>query len=124
LATDVKNTKRGFYKCIGDNRKTMQNVGPWRSKTGDLVTQDMEKAEVLSTTLASVFTSKTGLQESQRPGGKSGARQIYPLWKKVREYLSKPVTYKSMGPDRRHPRVLRKVVDVIVRPLSIFDQSW
>ena len=37
-------------------------------ETGDLVTQDMEKAEVLNAFFALVFTGKTGLQESEAPG--------------------------------------------------------
>lgn len=33
-------------------------MGPFQKKTGDLVTQDMEKAEVLKYIFASVFTEK------------------------------------------------------------------
>ena len=44
-----------------------ENVGPLLNGAGALVTQDMEKAEVLNAAFASVFTGKTGLQESQAP---------------------------------------------------------
>ncbi|KAK4831883.1 hypothetical protein QYF61_020030 [Mycteria americana] len=58
LARDVKDSKKGFYK------KTRENVGPQLNGAGDLVTQDLEKTEVLNAFFTSVFISKTSLQES------------------------------------------------------------
>ncbi|GAB0207625.1 hypothetical protein GRJ2_003228200 [Grus japonensis] len=58
LARDVKNNKKSFYRYFSDKRKARENVGPLRNETGDLVTQDMEKAEVLDDFFASVFTGK------------------------------------------------------------------
>ncbi|KFW09032.1 hypothetical protein N327_00801, partial [Fulmarus glacialis] len=56
LAGDVKGNKKSFYRYIGDKRKARENVGPLRNKTGDLVTRDMGKVEVLNDFFASVFT--------------------------------------------------------------------
>ncbi|GAB0183771.1 mitochondrial enolase superfamily member 1 [Grus japonensis] len=45
--------------------------------------------------------------------------------KLVQELLLHLDAYKFMGPGGIHPRVLRELADVIVRPLSIiFQRSW
>jgi len=89
----------------------------------------MENAELLNALFASVFTSKTSLQESQvrEISGGIWRKEDLPLVDKdqVREYLSKLDICKSMGLDGMHQEVLRELVDVIVRPLSIiFDRTW
>ncbi|KFW73581.1 hypothetical protein AS28_12130, partial [Pygoscelis adeliae] len=58
LARDIKGDKKSFHRYVRDRRKTRENVGPLRNEMGDLVTQDMEKAEVLNDFFALVFTSK------------------------------------------------------------------
>ena len=70
LARDVKGNKKSFYSYVGDKRKTRENVGPLRKETGDLVTQDMEKAEVLNDFFASVFTGKCSSHTTQVTEGK------------------------------------------------------
>lgn len=42
-------------------------MSPLLNKTGDLVTQNTVKAEILNAFFTSVVTSKTNLQESQAP---------------------------------------------------------
>ncbi|KFV04324.1 hypothetical protein N340_00281, partial [Tauraco erythrolophus] len=59
LARDIKGNKKSFYRYIGDERRTRENVSPLWNETGDLVTQDMEKAEILNDFFASVFTDKS-----------------------------------------------------------------
>lgn len=60
LARHVKYKKRSFY-YIGNKRRTRENAGPLLNETGDLATQVMENTAVLNATIASAFTSKTGL---------------------------------------------------------------
>jgi len=47
-------------------RKARENAGPLLNEAGTLVTQDMEKAELLNTSFISVFTSKTSATVSSR----------------------------------------------------------
>lgn len=44
----VKGNKRRFYRYTGDKRKARKNVGPLWKATGDLVTQNIEKTEILN----------------------------------------------------------------------------
>ena len=58
LARNVRSNKKSFYRYVDDKRETRENVGPLWKETGDVVTQDMGKAEVLNDYFVSVFTSK------------------------------------------------------------------
>ena len=71
LARDVKGNKKSFYRYISDKRKASENMGPLWKETGDLLTQDMEKAEVLNDFLTSVFTGKCSSHTAQVTEGKS-----------------------------------------------------
>jgi len=43
----------------------------------------------------------------------------------VNELLCQLDTYKSMGPDGIHPRVLKELVEELAKPLSIiYQQYW
>lgn len=53
LARDVKDSKKGFSKYISNKRKIRENVWLLLNGARDLVTQDMEKAEVLNITSTS-----------------------------------------------------------------------
>ena len=65
MARDVKNNKKGFFNYISSKRKTRDNVGPLLNEVGVIVTEDVEKAELLNAAFASVLSSKAGPQESQ-----------------------------------------------------------
>lgn len=49
--------------CINSKWKTGESVCLLLNGNGDLMTQDMEKAEMLNTILILIFTGKTSLQQ-------------------------------------------------------------
>lgn len=65
LARDIKGNKEKFYRYISDKRKAGEDVGLFQKETGDLVTRDRKKAEVLNDFFASVFTSKGSRHTAQ-----------------------------------------------------------
>jgi len=102
-------------------------VGPLQKQTGDLVTRDTEKPEVLNDTFASVFTSKGSSPTTQvaDSNGKNlekvHARNEDEVW----ELLKNLKMHKSMGLNEIHPRALRELSYEVAKPLSvIFEGSW
>ncbi|GAB0197899.1 mitochondrial enolase superfamily member 1 [Grus japonensis] len=121
LARDIKDNKKSFYTHVSDKRRTRENVGPLWNETGDLVSQAMEKAEVLNDFFASVFTGKCLSHTAQVTEGRDWENAELPTVgeDQVREYLRNLKVHMSMGPDEMHPWVVRELADKVARPLSI-----
>lgn len=91
LSRDIKDIKEVFCMYTGDKRKSKENMGTLLNTVVDRITWDTGKAEVLNSFLATVFSSKTGFQESQVPESreKGWSKEDVALLKvdSVREHL-------------------------------------
>ncbi|GAB0176630.1 nucleoside diphosphate kinase 6 [Grus japonensis] len=94
------------FRHVSEKRRTRENVVPLRNETGDLVTQDMEKAGALNDFVASVFTGKCLSHTAQvtEGKGKDWENEEPPTVRadQVREYLRNLKVHKSTGPAFSH----------------------
>ncbi|CAM4581387.1 unnamed protein product [Caretta caretta] len=126
LARDVKSNKKVFFRYVSNKKKVKESVGPLLNEGGNLVTEDVEKANVLNNFFASVFTNKVSSQTTALGSTAWGGGDQPTVEKEVvPDYLEKLDEHKTMGPDALHPRVLKELADVIAEPLAIiFENSW
>ncbi|CAM4544601.1 unnamed protein product [Caretta caretta] len=126
LARDVKSNKKGFFRYVSNKKKVKESVGPLLNDGGNLVTEDVEKANVFNAFFASVFTNKVSSQNTALGSTAWGGGDQPSVEKEVvRDYLEKLDEHKSMGSDALQPRVRKELADVIAEPLAIiFENSW
>ncbi|KAK4807158.1 hypothetical protein QYF61_024278 [Mycteria americana] len=124
LARAVKNNKKGFFRYVSSKQKHKEDIGPLLNRAKKLVTNNADKAEVLSTFFASVFTGVAGPQIT-RSSSYDNACVNPPVVEEglVCGLLQGLNPHKSTGLDGIHPRVLGEVADIVARPLSIISEK-
>ncbi|GAB0177985.1 mitochondrial enolase superfamily member 1 [Grus japonensis] len=129
----MKGNRKGSYRNFSSKRKSRENVGPLLNGVGDMVIRDMKKVElhtgkteVLNAffTLGSTVEICSQKSQASETSGKVWSKEDVPLEEdQVREHLNNLDVHKSLGPDEMYPRLLRELVHVTVRPLSIIYES-
>ena len=118
---DIKSLNHpGINKYLRSKQSTKIVCAGPLNVTADLVTQDMDEAEVLNAFFTCTFAGKTSFQESNAPetSRKVWSNRDLSLVKEdlIREYFKKLDRNKSTEHDGMHPQVLRELADVSVGP--------
>jgi len=95
---------------------------------GNIANKDEEKAEVLNAFFVSVFNSQTSYSQGSQPPvleDREGEKNKHPIIHEeaVNDLLCHLDTDKPTGLDGIHMRVLRELVEVLAKPVSIISQQ-
>lgn len=94
----------------------------WMMMMGALVTEDIEKVELLKAFFSSIFNAKTNPCESQvlETRVRVWGKENFPFIKEdlVKGCLGKLDAHKSIDLNGMHSPVLRELAEVIAMPLS------
>ena len=120
LAKEVKGNHKVFWNYVNRCRKTRKGIVDLRSDTGELVSNDKDKADVLNHQYAKVFTQedRSSLPKLREKSLESEL-SITISTERVHAKLKALKVDKSPGPDQLHPRVLQELADQLSVPITL-----
>ena len=127
IASQIKQNPKQFWKYVGSKTKSKDKINDLLDKDGNLVTEDLEKAEILNNHFASVFTVE---DTSSIPTLDTNSNNLILLEdiNITNEIISKNLKElnisKATGPDGINAKILRELADQITPVLKLlYEQS-
>ena len=121
LANETKTNPKAFWKYVRSKTKVKSGVKDLLKEDGSYAHTDGDKAEILNSFFASVFTdedlSDVPVPDNMFDGDK--LTDVVFTVEEVAKQLQKLNPTKSPGPDGLHPKVLKEVCNEIAHPLAI-----
>ena len=121
LAAEVKENCKAFWKYAGSNRKLKRAIPKLLKKDGSTAESDLDKAEVLNSQFASVFTKEdlVNVPEFENLDMPSTLSSITVTEEILLKHLKSLRVDKAAGPDDVHPYILKNLADTLVKPLTL-----
>jgi hypothetical protein len=126
LASNPDKNNRKFARYIKSKTKSRTTIGPILTEEGTLLTSDVEMAEELNKFFVSVFTQENmeSVPEAKREVIQQQMKMTQVTEKQIRDKIRNLRVESASGPDGLSPRILKELVDVVVKPLRIiFNKS-
>jgi len=128
IAKNCKMNVKGFWKYVKENTKSNSGVSSLKNDQGNIIVNDAEKAEVLNSFFASVFTNENLDNIPDLPPGSWSEgitlSDILITNLAVENKLKSLDSNKAQGPDQIPARVLKELSRELAFPLTVlFNKS-
>ena len=126
IANNIKENPKEFYSYVNNKTTMRSEIAVLKNRDGELAILPHEKAEMLNTFFASVFTKEdtANIPEPESKVLQSMLSTIIVTEQMVRDRLKEQKPGKSAGPDGMHSRVVVETQEQLVGPLTIiFNKS-
>ena len=126
VAESSKTNPKSFWSFVKGETKSKSNIGDLKGNDGNIVTDNIDKANVLNDFFASVFTREGNSEIPNFDDKLERADFISDMTISpdlVLKYLRELNTSKACGPDDCHPFFLKQCSEELYKPLCVIFQK-